>query len=216
MERILAIGDIHGCYAKLVRLMEKVKLDPEKDRLVFMGDYIDRGDQSREVVEYLIELKKQLPASVFLLGNHEHMLLEYLAGTNSNPPFLYNGGQKTLEGYFGTDALFSLQDPQMVFPLEHLEFFNSLKPYYEVNDYIFVHAGLRDGLPLEQQDLLDLLWIREEFHYSRYNFGKTVIFGHTPFPRPFIFKGKIGIDTGAGYGHKLTCVELPAVRFYTV
>ncbi len=104
MERILAIGDIHGCYAKLGSLMEKVNLNPGKDALVFIGDYIDRGDRAKDVVDYLIELKKRVPSTVFLLGNHEHMLLDYLSGENSNP-FLFNGGQKTLNSYFGKGRL---------------------------------------------------------------------------------------------------------------
>lgn len=215
MERILAIGDIHGCYAKLVSLMEKVNINPVKDALVFIGDYIDRGDRAKEVVDFLIELKKRMPSTVFLLGNHEHMLLDYLSGENSNP-FLFNGGQKTLNSYLGKGRLSYSQDPKSVFPPEHLEFFNSLVPYYELEETIFVHAGLRDGIPLERQDLFDLLWIREEFYYSKFNFGKTVIFGHTPFSQPFILNNRVGIDTGAVYGNTLTCVELPAMNFYSV
>lgn len=212
-ERILAVGDIHGCYTKLISLMKRVKINPEKDKLVFLGDYIDRGDQSKEVVEYLIHLKKEMPSAVFLLGNHEQMLLEYLSRENINS-FLINGGKKTLDSYFGDGGLSSYQDPKIIFPPEHLEFFNSLFPYYEWKDYIFVHAGLRDGISLEHQDPFDLLWIREDFYFSNFTFGKTVVFGHTPFQQPFIYKQKIGIDTGAAYGNKLTCVELTAMKFY--
>jgi serine/threonine protein phosphatase 1 len=97
-----------------------------------------------------------------------------------------------------------------------VDFFESLLPYYEKGDYIFVHAGLREGIPLDRQDLFDLLWIREEFYFSTFNFEKTVIFGHTPFQKPFIYKKKIGIDTGAVYGNKLTCLELPAMKFISV
>jgi serine/threonine protein phosphatase 1 len=215
MERILAVGDIHGCYTKLVSLMEKVKINPGKDLVVFIGDYIDRGGRSKEVVDYLIDFKKVVPSTVFLLGNHEHMLLEYLSGKNINP-YLFNGGQKTLNSYLGEGSLSSLQDPKKVFPREHLEFFNSLRTFFELEDYIFVHAGLRNKIPLEQQDLLDLLWIREEFYYSKYKSKKTIIFGHTPFPEPFIYKNKVGIDTGAAFGNALTCVELPAMKFYAV
>jgi serine/threonine protein phosphatase 1 len=215
MERILAVGDIHGSYGKLVSLMKKIKIRPEHDRLVFIGDYIDRGERSKEVIDYLIELKKEMPSTVFLLGNHEHMLLEYLSGKNINP-FLFNGGQKTLNSYLGEGRLQYLQDPKKVFPADHLDFYRSCQPYFESDDYIFVHAGLRRGIALERQDLFDLLWIREEFYYSKTNFGKTVIFGHTPFPEPFVFHNKVGIDTGAVYGNKLTCVELPAMTFYSV
>jgi serine/threonine protein phosphatase 1 len=215
MKRILAIGDIHGSYRKLASLMKKIKIDPEKDLIVFLGDYIDRGDRSKEVVDYLVELKREMPSTVFLLGNHEHMLLEYLSGRNINP-FLFNGGQKTLNSYLGEGRLTSLRDPRKIFPEDHLNFFKSLSPFFELEDYIFVHAGLKRGIPLEQQDLFDLLWIREEFYYSKTNFGKTVIFGHTPFPEPFVYHNKVGIDTGAVYGNKLTCVELPSMTFYSV
>jgi serine/threonine protein phosphatase 1 len=215
MRRILAIGDIHGCYTKLVSLMEKVKVNPEEDILVFIGDYIDRGDRSKEVIDYLIEVKRKVPSTVFLLGNHEHMLREYLGGDNINP-FLFNGGQKTLNSYIGKGRLPSQPDQKKIFPPDHLEFFKALHPYYELEDYIFVHAGLRSGVPLEQQDLFDLLWIREDFYYSKFNFGKTIIFGHTPFSQPFILNNKVGIDTGAVYGNTLTCVELPAMKFTSV
>jgi serine/threonine protein phosphatase 1 len=214
-ERIFAIGDIHGCFLKLARLMEKIKLNSEKDILVFLGDYIDRGDQSKEVVDYLVRLRSRQPSTVFLLGNHEQMLQEFLGGENINP-FLVNGGKKTLDSYFGDNRLYSSQDPRTIFPPEHLRFFNSLSPHYETENYIFVHAGLREGIPLGSQDLFDLLWIREDFYFSKFDFGKTVIFGHTPFQKPFIYKNKIGIDTGAAYGNKLTCLELPDMKFISV
>jgi serine/threonine protein phosphatase 1 len=214
-ERIFAVGDIHGCYLKLDRLMDKIKLNSEKDVMVFLGDYIDRGDQSKEVVEYLVRLKRQQPSTVFLLGNHEQMLLEFIGGENINQ-FLVNGGKKTLDSYLGDNRLYSSQDPRTLFPPEHLEFFKSLSPHYETEDHIFVHAGLREGISLENQDIFDLLWIREDFYFSKFDFGKTVIFGHTPFQKPFIYKNKIGIDTGAAYGNKLTCLELPELKFVSV
>ncbi|MBI4767088.1 MAG: serine/threonine protein phosphatase [Deltaproteobacteria bacterium] len=214
-ERIFAVGDIHGCYFKLDRLMDKIKLNFEKDVLLFLGDYIDRGDQSKEVVEYLVQLKRKQPSTVFLLGNHEQMLQEFLGGEHINQ-FLVNGGKKTLDSYLGDNRLYSSRDPRTIFPPEHLDFFNSLCPHYETEDYIFVHAGLREGIPLESQDLFDLLWIREDFYFSKFDFGKTVVFGHTPFQKPFIYKNKIGIDTGAAYGNKLTCLELPDMRFTSV
>ncbi len=215
MERIFAVGDIHGCYTKLVDLMERIKIHNKKDILVFLGDYIDRGDQSREVVDYLVRLKKQRPNTVFLLGNHEQMLLEYLNGEMVKP-YLINGGQKTLNSYMGQKGVKAPQDPMALFPMEHLEFFNSLIPLFEFQDYIFVHAGLRCGIPIERQKPSDLLWIREDFYFSKGEFEKTIVFGHTPFPEPFVFNNKIGIDTGAVYGNKLTAVELSARKFYSV
>jgi serine/threonine protein phosphatase 1 len=214
MERIFAVGDIHGCLDKLMALMDKVQIDPERDLLLFIGDYIDRGEQSKQVVDYLVDLKKRVKSTVFLLGNHEHMFMDYYNG-GSIQPFLYNGGQKTLDSYFGANQLKSHKDPKIHFPQDHIEFFNALLPYYVTEEHIFVHAGLRSGIPLEKQDLFDLIWIREEFFYSKFDFGKTVVFGHTPFPQPFILNQKIGIDTGAVYGNKLTCLELPEMRFFS-
>ena len=99
-------------------------------------------------------------------------------------------------------------------PRNHLEFFRTLLPYYETEHYIFVHAGLRDGVDLVEQKLDDLLWTRKSFAETNHSFGKTVIFGHTPMRSPYVSSDKIGIDTGAGYGNVLTAVELPAIRFY--
>jgi serine/threonine protein phosphatase 1 len=212
MERIFAIGDIHGCLDKLILLMRLIKVDPETDLLVFIGDYIDRGDHSKEVVDYLVDIKRRFRQTFFLLGNHEQMLLEYLEQKNEEA-FLYNGGEKTLRSYWAGGPKPEAA-PHYWLPEDHYDFYRSLLPYYEHEEYIFVHAGLRNGIPLDRQDLNDLIWIREEFFYSAYDFGKPVVFGHTPFPQPFIHNRRIGIDTGAVYGNRLTALELPAMRFY--
>lgn len=215
MEKIFAVGDIHGCYPKLLKLMERMPGDPDKDTLIFVGDYIDRGEQSREVVDYLIQLQRSWKNTVFLMGNHEKMLLDYLDG-GSIQPFLLNGGKKTLDNYFGVSRQFSDEDPRTVIPQEHVAFFRSLLPYCERGGYLFVHAGLREGVPLAEQNLFDLLWIREDFYFSPYDFGRTIVFGHTPFQKPFVYKNRIGIDTGAVYGNLLTAVELPDMNFISV
>lgn len=215
MGKILAIGDIHGCYPKLLRLMDRLTGDPEEDLLIFVGDYIDRGEESRQVVEYLLGLKKEWKKTVFLLGNHERMLLDFLDG-GSIQPFLLNGGKKTLDSYFGTSLQTQRENPRTIFPPEHVAFFRSLLPYYEHEAYLFVHAGLREGIPLAEQNLFDLLWIREDFYFSPYDFERTIVFGHTPFQKPFVYKKRIGIDTGAVYGNKLTCLELPEMKFISV
>ncbi|MDY6852862.1 MAG: serine/threonine protein phosphatase, partial [Thermodesulfobacteriota bacterium] len=101
-------------------------------------------------------------------------------------------------------------------PQSHYDFLESLAHYYETEDYIFVHAGLRDGILIEDQDPHDLLWIRDEFISSDYDHGKRVIFGHTPFREPLVQPNKIGIDTGAVFGGRLTCLELPGLKFYSV
>jgi serine/threonine protein phosphatase 1 len=209
VERIFAIGDIHGCYDPLVRLLGRIPIDWSRDRLVFMGDYIDRGPQSFEVIEHLIEVQKRHPETVFLKGNHEQMLADYLSGKD-RMTYLYNGGQQTLDSYLRNASA----PGRYPIPEAHLRFFESLQLMFESENYIFVHAGLRKGLPLERQRPEDLLWIRENFVDTRHSFGKRVVFGHTPFDEPRVESNKIGIDTGAVYGNKLTCVQLPEEEFY--
>jgi serine/threonine protein phosphatase 1 len=209
-KRIFAIGDIHGYIGKLRELMDKIQPDPEQDQLVFLGDYIDRGPNAREVIDYILQIKKRFPNSVFLIGNHEFMFLEYLTYRKDPWTFLLNGGVETVHSYELTG-----DNPEDRMPADHLAFLNGLRPYYETDDYIFVHAGLRDGVPLQEQTLDDLLWIRREFINSTHDYGKLVIFGHTPFPKPLVQPNKIGIDTGAGYGGMLTCIELPSRIFYS-
>ena len=211
MQKIFAVGDIHGCYDKLRALMDKIPIDMEQDQLLFIGDYIVRGPGSIEVLDYLIDLKKRSPGIIFLKGNHEDMLQNYLDGIDRFT-YLLNSGQQTLDAYLNNrDA-----SEDYPVPAAHLEFLSGLRLYYQTEDYIFVHAGLREKIPLESQKEADLLWIRDEFIYSDYNFGKRVIFGHTPFKEPLVQTNKIGIDTGAVYGNQLTCVQLPEMIFFSV
>ncbi len=211
MEKVFAVGDIHGCLDKLVLLMGKIDINFKKDTLVFIGDYIDRGPKSKEVVDYLIDLARGKDSVIFLRGNHEYMLQGYLDGTDTMF-FLANGGEATIKSYLQS----GMGDEAGPIPADHLEFFDGLRLYYETADYIFVHAGLKAQVPLEKQHEWDMLWLREEFIYSDFDFGKQVIFGHTAFRKPLVLENKIGIDTGAVYGNKLTCVELPAKKFFSV
>jgi len=211
MERIFAVGDIHGCLDKLIELMDTVDIDPDKDTLVFIGDYIDRGTESKGVIDYLVELAGRNGRVVFLKGNHEQMLEFYLNETDKLW-FLANGGQETLDSYLREDTPAGAS----LIPRAHLDFFENLRPCYETEAYIFVHAGLKANIPFAKQDEWDMLWIRDDFIFSDFDFGKVVVFGHTPFYEPMVLDNKIGIDTGAVYGNKLTCVELPAMKFYSV
>ncbi len=212
MNKIFAIGDIHGCLEKLEALMDQIVMDRQNDTLVFIGDYIDRGKYSREVVDYLIRLQNDYKKVVFLQGNHEQMFMNYLEGVNEGL-YLGNGGRATLDTY-GILISDDIAERKAKIPEKHMRFFHSLLSYYETDKYIFVHAGLRPELPLKEQAIDDLLWIRFEFIQNENDFGKTVIFGHTPMRDLMISKNKIGIDTGAIYGGKLTCVELPDVKIY--
>lgn len=210
VKRYFVIGDIHGCLSHLERMMEELRprLRPEEDALVFIGDYIDRGPDPRGVVERILRIREEFPHVICIMGNHEDMFLTWVTTGRDLDLYLFNGGGVTIRSY--------QEGGQFRLPPEHLRFISSLPLYYETEDYIFVHAGLRPGVPLEQQDRFDLLWIREDFIHSSYDFGKLVIFGHTPLRRPLVMKNKIGIDTGAVYGGPLTCLELPALEFYSV
>ena len=214
MNKIFAIGDIHGCLDKLEELIGKIPAEPQKDQLVFLGDYIDRGKYSRDAVDFVISLKNIFRNIVYLMGNHERMFLNYLDGIEEEL-YLANGGRYTLQDYgiAGTD---SPVERKKKIPGEHIRFYNSLLPYYESEKYLFVHAGLIPGLEPAKQKIDDLVWVRREFIDSPEDFGKIVVFGHTPVKRPLITNNKIGIDTGAVYGGQLTCVELPAVNIYQV
>jgi len=190
------IGDIHGCLRPLQRLLAKISPQPG-DEVIFIGDYIDRGPESREVVEHLLGLSYRC---VFLMGNHEKMLLDYLDGTDPGI-YLSNGGQATLESYGGDFVKI---------PQAHLNFFRSLRPMYETSGYLFVHAGIRPMVPLDKQEVDDLMWIRQEFFQFIGRFPKPVVFGHTPLRQVLLTPDRIGIDTGCVYGGKLTCVKLPS------
>ncbi len=209
MGNIFAIGDIHGCMDKLNTLMDKIDIDFEMDTLVFLGDYIDRGPSSFEVISFLITLKEKYENIIFLKGNHEEMLENYIAGIDRFT-YLSNGGRQTIDSYMRRGYISGKE----LIPEDHIDFFKRLDLFYQTDNYIFVHAGLREKIVLQDQLQDDLLWIRQKFIKSNYDFGKRVIFGHTPLAKPLVQPNKIGIDTGAVYGNKLTCVKLPDVVFY--
>ena len=210
-ERIFIIGDIHGCLEMLKRLMERIAWHPERDGLIFLGDYIDRGKDSKDVVDYILAISKISSSVCCLKGNHEAIFQEYLAGDYFNN-FLINGGDATLDSYRLGNEL----DRDVVIPSEHIVFLQSLSLWIELPDYYVVHAGFRPGVSIEGQTEEDMVWIRDPFLVSDYDFGKRVIFGHSPFPEPFVMDNKIGLDTGAVYGNMLTCLELPDLRFHYV
>jgi serine/threonine protein phosphatase 1 len=204
--RFFAVGDIHGCLDRLKILLKRMPVDWDEDRLIFLGDYVDRGPDSMQVIEFLLDFKRRYGERiVFLQGNHEWMFSRYLIGEDCGP-FLRCGGSQTIESY-------SLEGKALEVPGSHRGFLEDLKPFHETESYIFVHAGLRPGVSLAAQSHEDLLWIRSPFLESPYNWGKRVIFGHTPFSAPLIEENKIGIDTGAAYGGRLTAIVLPDLEF---
>ena len=197
-KKTFVVGDIHGCLDQLKALMAQLSLR-RNDELLFIGDYIDRGPDSKGVVDYVLELRKSRPGKVTcLMGNHEWMLLNHLDG--SDPvSWLQNGGAATRASYGGEDQI----------PYAHLEFFHSLSPLHRTEAYLFVHAGIRPGVPLEAQSTEDMLWIRREFYLYPGRFDPPIVFGHTPLREVLLQEDRIGIDTGCVYGGKLTCLVLP-------
>ncbi len=213
MNRTFVIGDIHGCSQALADLLKIMEPIHAGDTIVFIGDYIDRGPDSKGVVDIILNLRKKHPRVITLMGNHEFMFINALKG-NGVKECLAMGGDTTFRSY--GMPLDSLQDIHAKIPTEHLIFFQELLLYCEDQDYIYVHAGLQPGLHLTQQSMDWLLWARENFIGLTHDFGKKVIYGHTPFDKPKTDANKIGIDTGAVYGGHLTCLILPDMEFLSI
>jgi len=213
--RTFVIGDIHGCLDEVNRLLEH--LDPTSaDTLVFLGDYVDRGPQSRHVIERLLRLRTEAAHCVFLKGNHEDMLLGYLGGRGHHGDmFLHNGGDATLRSY-GVDPP-SVPRAREAVPPAHMEFLESLILEYRHGRFLCAHAGVDPRRPLESQREEDLLWIRDDFLFNAHPFPYTVVFGHTPQRDVLVdLPYKIGIDTGLVYHNKLSCLELEELRLYQI
>ena len=186
MPRYIAITDIHGELGKLNSVLSKIKTLPD-DIFVFMGDYIDRGPDSKKVVECVIEQSKTHKC-VYLIGSHEYAYLHSQADEYYNFLFWNYGGPATVKSYGSFENIDKV----------HGKFFRSLKFYYLTDKYLFVHAGINPIYPLEKQDEVDLVYIRHKFIYSNHNLPQKIIFGHTEFDKPYIDEGKIGIDLGCG------------------
>ena len=213
--RTFVVGDLHGCAAELARLLDR--LDPvPADTLVFLGDYIDRGPDSKGVIERLIRLASEGPQCVFLKGNHEDMFLAYLgqSGMYGNA-FLFNGGAATLRSYGLEDT-----PPEALadaLPPAHIDFLSALRLTYACGEFLCVHAGVAPTRPIEAQRPEDLIWIRDTFILHPHPFPYTVLFGHTPQPEVlFDLPYKIGLDTGLVYWNKLSCVELAEKRLFQI
>ncbi|OEU64353.1 MAG: hypothetical protein BA870_06000 [Desulfuromonadales bacterium C00003094] len=204
--RLLAVGDIHGCRDLLQELLRQVAPCAE-DQVVFLGDYIDRGPDSRGVIDYLLDFRQRWPQTVFLKGNHEAMLLNFLDG-HERLRYLLNGGETTLYNY--------REKGQLTIPPSHLQFLRDLRLYFETEHHLFVHAGLRPEVSLKNQKEEDLLWIREDFLKSKYRWSKTIVFGHTPMGKPHLKPGRIGLDTGAAYGRDLSCCDVIRQKIWAV
>lgn len=214
-QRIYAVGDVHGCFERLVAMHEQIAADLTKRPvdgavLVHLGDYIDRGLESAQVVEWLLAGPPvQVPQVINLMGNHEHMMLSAVAQTESEAGdvWMRNGGAESLLSW-GVPRNVTQQEWAAWIPRPHLLFLRDLALHHRIGPYLFVHAGVRPGVPLHQQSRQDLLWIREPFLSSRKDHGAVVVHGHSPRREPYVGGNRIGIDTGAVIGGTLTCVVL--------
>ncbi len=211
--RIIAVGDIHGCINKLKDLLRRLSIQ-DADTVIFLGDYIGRGPSSKDVISTLVALKERYQRIICLLGNHENLLLEYVRSPDETLiPYLRQQSIETFLGSYGQQDLSHLHELSFM-PEEHVEFLKTLKLFHVEQDYIFVHAGIMPGLPLEKHTAMEFCEIRDLFLDSEVETDKTVVFGHTPFELPLVTKDKIGIDTGAVYGNLLTAVVLPEMKFF--
>lgn len=218
--RVYAVGDIHGRADLLAALHRMIGDDaaarPVSRRVVvYVGDYIDRGPDSRAVIDILLDAPLAGFASVHLLGNHEAFLLDFLDDSAVGPDWLFNGGAETLASY-GVESPWPFGDPpdrmqtelRRRLPARHLTFLRDLRLSHVEGDYLFVHAGVRPGVPLDRQARRDLLWIRGEFLDSDADLGKVVVHGHSIADEPEQRANRIGIDTGAYMTGRLTCLVL--------
>lgn len=212
--RIFAIGDIHGCRQKLESLLDHLPYDRERDLLVFLGDYINRGPESRGVIDLLCGLRRDGGHLITLMGNHEYLLLEYQRSADpALIPLLRKLQIETTLASYGLKDLNRLHRLTGL-PEEHRQFLAALRISYETETHIFVHAGLYPGVPLAEQEPSAMMEVRDVFLSSAHDFGKVVVFGHNTFQTPLVTRTKIGIDTGAVYGNMLTALELPAMVFH--
>jgi len=209
---VFAIGDIHGCADELSELLHKLPIRKDST-LIFLGDFVDRGPQSRQVIETAMDLCKFCNV-VPLLGNHEAMFLEFIDGSDPRRVgrFIYNGGSSTLASYADDRGIYTI-------PADHIEWLMALKLSYEIDDYYFVHAGLPD-VDIDKIDILEhadeMLWTRRAFFNSSHKWSKIIVHGHTPVHSVEVMDQRINLDTGCVYDGRLTAMEFPTRKVYDV
>ncbi len=219
MERLFAVGDIHGCFNSLKILVEDVIHLQKSDRIVFLGDYIDRGPKVKDVIDYILHLKEEGFDIITLMGNHEKMLLDAFTEDRNIPLWLFNGGGETLFS-FGLNSTVGLSNI-------YWNFFKGLILYYRYEEFIFVHAGFNDKIEDPFQDTYQMLWTRNESYINPFLHDKIIIHGHTPITFQKCndivksYHRVFNVDTGcvfkdiSGCG-KLTAIELFSKKLYSV
>ena len=221
--RVYTIGDIHG-RVDLLRDLHRMILEDASNTpgvirktAIYLGDYVDRGLHSREVIELLLDEPLEDFDKVYLKGNHDDDFLGFLADETRGADWFRVGGDATVYSYgvriprdlAPADRFSYIRKAlRAAVPPRHVEFLAGLELVREIGDYLFVHAGIRPGTALDEQEPEDMLWIRDEFLDSRADHGKVVVHGHSVTDRPDVRENRIGIDTGAYASHELTCLVL--------
>ena len=216
--RIYAIGDIHGCSKELDQLTTSIVRDsadaPDSRAIVYLGDYIDRGPDSKGVLDRLLNPPSGF-AAYHVRGNHDQVMLDFLADPAVYREWGEFGGRETLASYGvapprGDDGAYARARDRLLLalPPRHLDFLNRLPLSVTLGDYLFVHAGIRPGIALGNQSLEDLMWIRNDFLDSTEDFGTVVVHGHTPGENPVRRANRIGVDTGCYASGRLTAAVL--------
>jgi len=222
---VYAVGDVHG-RLDLLQAMDRLIADdiaatrPERPAVCYLGDYIDRGPHSAEVISHLADRLadrdiETAPARIFLKGNHEDRMLDFLAEPDVHgPPWMEHGGIEALASYglttssepTGGDWNGLRHELRQRLPARHLKFLRGLRLAFVWRGYVFVHAGLNPGRPMRAQDPHDLMWIKEPFLSSTREWSHRVVHGHVVGPEPVFRDNRIGIDTGASRFGRLTCL----------
>lgn len=222
--RICVIADIHGCAELLNKLLLVIeeRTQFQSTLLITLGDYIDRGPNSKGVIDCLLKFGLRC-SSVNLLGNHEAMLLDFLRDSSTGWGWWQNGGQATVESYGVTSDFFPtnvhdfkrLQNQlHRLMPREHITFLQAMPLTYEYKDYFFVHAGVKPGISLHEQSKQDLLWMGEGFLDYPGDFGKVVVHGHRVVSVPEVYSNRIALDTGSVFTKRLTCLVIESDKRY--
>ena len=222
--QVFAVGDIHGC-KDLLDIIHRKIIDASKNKegeklLIYLGDYIDRGPNIKDTIQTLIDFNPIDFKKIFLLGNHEQMLLEFISESRNSPyVWISNGGLETLESYGYDlskyiDSTMNLSFDNKIrkrfldfLPSSHMDFFNKLVLNFQWEDYFFVHAGINPSLTLDKQEKETMLWTREKFFFKpTMTYSKIIVHGHTPVEKIEKFPYRINLDTGSFYSGKLSCL----------
>jgi serine/threonine protein phosphatase 1 len=218
--RVYAVGDVHGRIDLVEGVLSRIDADrsssPAKRIVeIFIGDYVDRGPSSRAVLDRLSQ-RVQTHGTVLLRGNHEELLLAFLREPAALTEWQRLGGLQTLLSY-GLSPPINASATQQIelaaefrrkFPDSHKSLLTSMPSSFTCGDFLFVHAGVRPGVPIAEQSEQDLLWIRDDFLLSKAQFGKFIVHGHTPVAEPDLHQNRFNIDTGAYATGRLTCIRI--------